>query len=108
MILWQVKRDRNEYEDRIKEEKLTKESQAYDTVLDFLETYGDKDDVASGDRQDYYELKEEDLEHCPELYGTEKGFYLDVNTAMEALEYYMDLEGRADLSTEHLEWNRFR
>lgn len=101
VILWQVKRDRNEYEDRIKEEKLTKESQAYDTVLDFLETYGDKDDVASGDRQDYYELKEEDLEHCPELYGTEKGFYLDVNTAMEALEYYMDLEGRADLSTEH-------
>lgn len=98
VIFWQVDRDRQRYEDRIKEEKLTKESQAYDTVLDFLETYGDKDDVASGDR---YELKEEDLEHCPELYGTENGFYLDVNTAMEALEYYMDLEGRVDLSTEH-------
>lgn len=101
VLFWQVDRDRQEYEDQIKEEKLTKESQAYDTVLNFLETYGDKDDVASGDKQDYYELEEEDLKHCPEFYGTENGFYLDVNTAMEALEYYMDLEGRADLSTEH-------
>lgn len=103
VILWQVKRDRNEYEDRTKETVLTRESSGYDKVLTFLETYGERDDVSSGDSQDYYDLKEEDMEHCPEFYGTENGFYLDVHTAMEALQYYMDLEGITDLSAEH--WN---
>ncbi len=103
VILWQVKRDRNEYEDRTKEAVLTRESSGYDKVLTFLETYGERDDVSSGDSQDYYDLKEEDMEHCPEFYGTENGFYLDVHTAMEALQYYMDLEGKTDLSAEH--WN---
>nr|WP_296265369.1 hypothetical protein [uncultured Merdimonas sp.] len=101
VILWQVKRDRNEYEDRTKEAVLTKESSGYDKVLTFLETYGEQDEVSSGERQDYYNLKEEDLQHCPEFYGTENGFYLDVHTAMEALQYYMDLEGKTDLSAEH-------
>ena len=103
VILWQVKRDRNEYEDRTKEAVLTRESSGYDKVLTFLETYGERDDVSSEDSQDYYDLKEEDMEHCPEFYGTENGFYLDVHTAMEALQYYMDLEGKTDLSAEH--WN---
>lgn len=103
VILWQVKRDRNEYEGRTKEAVLTRESGGYDKVLTFLETYGERDDVSSGDSQDYYDLKEEDMEHCPEFYGTENGFYLDVHTAMEALQYYMDLEGKTDLSAEH--WN---
>ena len=101
VILWQVKRDRNEYEDRTKEAVLTRESSGYDKVLTFLETYGERDDVSSGDSQDYYDLKEEDMEHCPEFYGTENGFYLDVHTAMEALQYYMDLEGKTDLSAEY-------
>ena len=101
VILWQVKRDRNEYEDRTKEAVLTRESSGYDKVLTFLETYGERDDVSSEDSQDYYDLKEEDMEHCPEFYGTENGFYLDVHTAMEALQYYMDLEGKTDLSAEY-------
>lgn len=101
VILWQVKRDRNEYEDRTKEAVLTRESSGYAKVLTFLETYGELDDVSSGDSQDYYDLKEEDMEHCPEFYGTENGFYLDVHTAMEALQYYMDLEGKTDLSAEY-------
>ncbi|WP_204909797.1 serine/threonine protein kinase [Mordavella massiliensis] len=101
MILWQVKRDRNEYEDRTKEAVLARESSEYDKVLTFLETYGELDDVSSGDSQNYYELKEEDMEHCPEFYGTEKGFYLDIHTAMEALQYYMDLEEKLDLSAEY-------
>ena len=41
------------------------------------------------------------MEHCPEFYGTEKGFYLDIHTAMEALQYYMDLEEKLDLSAEY-------
>ena len=57
--------------------------------------------MSSEDSQDYYDLKEEDMEHCPEFYGTENGFYLDVHTAMEALQYYMDLEGKTDLSAEY-------
>lgn len=101
VILWQVKRDRNEYEDRTKEAVLARESSGYAKVLTFLEIYGELDDVSSGDSQNYYELKEEDMEHCPEFYGTENGFYLDVHTAMEALQYYMDLEGKTDLSAEY-------
>ena len=52
MILWQVKRDRNEYEDRTKEAVLTRESSGYAKVLTFLETYGELDDVSSGDRSE--------------------------------------------------------
>ena len=101
VILWQVKRDRNEYEDRTKKVVLTQEDDEYSKILTFLETYGERDDVSSGESQDYYNLKEQDLEHCPEFYGTENGFYLDVHTAMEALQYYMDLEGKTDLSAEY-------
>ena len=103
VVLWQVEKDRKEYGGRTKEEVLTRESKEYDKVFYFLKTYGERDEVSSGDSQDYYNLREEDLEHCPEFYGMENGFYLDVHTAMEAMEYYMDLDGSADLSAER--WN---
>lgn len=82
-----------------------KDDEIYDEVKDFILKYGEREGEAAENPEEenerrnfYYELEETDAKNCPAAHTAAESFYLDYRTAKMAVQYYMDIKGKMDLS----------
>lgn len=101
IFVWKSERAREANREDFCRLILTPDAPEYEETLRFIETYGSWDENSSGERLEYYDISKEDAQKAKGITSTSPTFYLDKDTVSDALLYYLDLEGRADLEREN-------
>lgn len=98
---WKLEQARKKTDTRADEGIYEKEDPKYEEIKEFILKYGEAEEIfedQSERRNTYYELEEDDLRYCPAEHSAAEKFYLDYRTVKEAVQYYMGIQGKMDLS----------
>ena len=97
---WKLEQAKRETDTRPVQGIFEKNDADYGKIKEFILKYGetDSDTDQSKRRNTFYDLEEQELKYCPADHSAAESFYLDYRTAKAAVEFYMDLEGKMNLS----------